>query len=477
MMPQATVSRPPEPMLVSPEAAVSRPLPSLPVLPRGARGQLPLPASDRNDPPLSFQARLSHPAYTRTLPRRLTLRIDLEAVAGRSSRPRRPLNLALVIDRSGSMADDGKFDFAMQAARLVVENLAERDTISIVAFNEEALVLSPAGPAVNKRFLEHRMDEIAPKGWTNLSAGLLEAFAQLESTAHDVETSRVIVLTDGKANRGITDPAELRRLVGSARRRGITVSTMGCGVEFDEEVLIGLAEAGGGRFTYVRSSEQIPDAMSAELDGLLRVVAQNVTIDVVAKQGFDIMGVSGRLVDAPTRSHAFDLGDVREGEHSVLLVYLEPRDFVAGSVATIQCTVSFDRPDLAVRERYGSTLESVMVTDANLVRESADQTVVLYATIVDASERAEDAFLGLDEAGYHEAAGVFRRYYELTRQHARETHDQKLLNQTFMLNHFMEELSEAVEAGYMHRHDDEKRHLSKEVEFRRYLRTHHDPHH
>ena len=371
------------------------------------------------------------------------------------------------------MADEGKFDYAMQAARLVIENLTERDIVSIIAFNQDAVVLSPAGSAVNKPFLEHRMDEIAPEGWTNLSAGLLEAFAQLEGSAPDDQMMRVIVLTDGKANRGITDTDELRRLVGSARSRGITVSTMGCGAEFDEDVLVALAEAGGGRYTYIQSTEQIPEAMSAELDGLLHVVAQNVTIEVVAKRGLEITDVAGRLLDAPTRSYAFDLGDFREGERGVLLVYLEPSDFVTGAVAAVECILSFDRADLAVRERHGSLLEAVMTNDANLVRKRADRTVVLYATILDATERAEDAVLGLDEDGYHEAVALFQRYYELTRRHAREINDRQLLNQTFMLNHFMDELSEAAEHGFMHGHADAKRRLGKEVDFRRYLRSHH----
>ncbi len=471
-----TVSRPLASLPAMPHATVLGPLGSLSATPHEAQERLPSHTSDQDEPPISFRTRLSHPAYTKTVPRRLALRIDLEAVAGRPSTHRPPLNLALVIDRSASMADEGKFEYAMQAARLVIENLTARDIVSIVAFNEEAVVLSPAGSAVNRAFLDHRMDEIAPEGWTNLSAGLLEAFAQLESRTSDDEMMRVIVLTDGKANRGITDPIKLRRLAGSARSRGITVSTMGCGAEFDEDVLVAMAEAGGGRYTYVQSTEQIPEAMSAELDGLLHVVAQNVTIDVVAKRGLEITDVSGRLLDAPTRSYAFDLGDFREGERGVLLVYLKPRDFVTGAVAAVECTLSFDRADLAVRERRRSMLEAVMTHDENLVRKRADKTVVLYATILDATERAEDAVLGLDEAGYREAVEMFRRYYELTRQHAREIRDQQLLNQTFMLNHFMAELAEAAEHGFMHGHAAARRRLSKEVEFRRYLRSHHSDH-
>ncbi|MCZ6542374.1 MAG: VWA domain-containing protein, partial [Planctomycetota bacterium] len=140
----------------------------------------PSPANAQDDSPVVMRAALSHPAYTRSIPGTLALKIDLAGAVGEASGQRPVLNLALVIDRSGSMADDDKFEYVMQAARLVVENLSQRDVVSVVAFNQEAVVLSPAGPAVNRAFLDHRLDEIAPVGWTNLSAGLLEAFAQID---------------------------------------------------------------------------------------------------------------------------------------------------------------------------------------------------------------------------------------------------------------------------------------------------------
>ena len=164
-----------------------------------------------------------------------------------SPKDRRPLNLALVFDRSGSMAEDKKFPFAMQAARLVVENLADRDVISLIVFNDRAAVLAPAGRAVNKDFLHYRLGQFDPQGYTILSAGLLEAFAQIDSESTAEQLNRVIVLTDGLANRGVTDPEKLRNLVATARARGIGVSTLGYGTEFDEKLLTDLATAGGGR--------------------------------------------------------------------------------------------------------------------------------------------------------------------------------------------------------------------------------------
>ncbi len=95
------------------------------------------PSTAGKDPPLVMTAVLSHTAYSRSLPRPLTLKIDLAAVAQPRSRQRPPLNLALVIDRSGSMAHENKFDYAMQAARLVVENLSACDIVSVIAFNHQ----------------------------------------------------------------------------------------------------------------------------------------------------------------------------------------------------------------------------------------------------------------------------------------------------------------------------------------------------
>ncbi len=129
--------------------------------------------------PVDIRASLSHTAYTSSLPGTLFLKIDLEARSDVAMEHRRPLNLALVIDRSASMADGHKFDYALEAAWLVVDNLTERDVVSIVAFNESAIVLSPAGHAVNRSFLGHRLGEIVPDGATNLCEVLLVAFSQV----------------------------------------------------------------------------------------------------------------------------------------------------------------------------------------------------------------------------------------------------------------------------------------------------------
>lgn len=462
-------------------AAAAAALPA--AIDRPACAQPPASAADRvpaavAGEPILMRAALSHTAYSRRFPETLALKIDLAAASGRgphaSMSIRPPLNIALVIDGSASMAEAGKFGNAMLAARLVIENLTDGDVISVITFNQKSTALFPAGRAVNKELLNRRLGEIVPQGWSNLSAGLLEAFAQIVRYASAEQTKRVIVLTDGQANRGITDPARLAGLIQTSRLRGISVSTMGVGDQFDERVLIELAAAGGGRYTYIREPEQIPQAMRAELEGLLNVVAQNVRVEVDVPEALRITGAGGRATVEPAGTAVFEIGDVREGERGVLLLTLAPGDFLAGEPVTIRCTLTFDRTDVGRRVRRIVTLEAVALKDRDeaLIARSADRNVILYAGVTDAVQRAEDALLGLDMEGFNAAAALFKQHFQDARHFAIDTHDQQLLNRTVMLADVMQRLTEAGESGRLYDHRDERRRLRREVEYRRYLSAH-----
>lgn len=422
--------------------------------------------------PVTLRATLSHSLYGKMSPKHLILKVDL-IVAADSPKDRRPLNLALVFDRSGSMAEDKKFPFAMQAARLVVENLADRDVISLIVFNERAAVLSPAGRAVNKDFLHYRLGQFDPKGYTNLSAGLLEAFAQIDSESAAGQSKLVIVLTDGLANRGVTDPEKLRTLVAAAHTRGIGVSMLGCGTDFDEKLLTALATAGGGRYTYVSSPEQIPAAITAELDGLLEVVAQNVKLEMGVATGGAITRVYGRLMNDRVSSYPIALGDLRDGDQSVFLVEIAPEMFEVGAAVGMDVTLTLDNPETGVRQQARLHPDASFSKDQKRIRLSADDGVLAYANVLDAMEQAEEAVQGLDIERFREAGVLFDRFYEDARRLAIEARDQQLLNQTFLLKHFMTELTVASETGLMHGHREARKRIQKEVEYRRYLMGHH----
>ena len=143
---------------------------------------------------VSLRATLSHTVYNRSEPEQLLLKVDFFSPANPDvDRP--PLNIALVLDHSSSMAEDDKFRFTVEAARGVIENLSSRDIISLIAYNHKVVVLSPSGRVVNKPFLFHRLGEIEPEGFTDISAGLLEGISQIQTQVAPEQLKHVLILT------------------------------------------------------------------------------------------------------------------------------------------------------------------------------------------------------------------------------------------------------------------------------------------
>lgn len=416
--------------------------------------------------PLQLRAALSHSAYAGAT--RLLLKADYDCTsAPRQDRP--PLNIALVLDSSRSMADDAKIKYTVDAARSVIENLSDRDTIALIAFNERVAVLSPAGRVVNKSFLFHRLEEVTPRGFTDISAGLLEGIAQIKSQTAEGQTRHVLLLTDGMANRGVTTSEAMRRIAEKARGDGISISTLGCGTEFNEKRLTEMAQAGGGRYTYIRAPEQIPVAFEQELHGLLDAVAQNVRLEIAA-QGATIVKINGQPLDKPATEQKFEIGNLRSGERGLFLVELKPSSADAGAAVEASTRIIFD--DAQSAQRLTRTAQArASATKQEAI--TADAGVVLYGEVLDALMLAEEAAKGLDVERYKRAQASFAATFDKARQYAIANQDQELLNQTFLLKHFSEEFTVAQRRGLLHKHRDARAKFKKEADYRRYMLQHH----
>lgn len=190
---------------------------------------------------------------------------------------RAPLNLALVLDRSGSMEGE-KLEAARAAASHLVRRLAAGDRIAVVGYDDQVRTYAHPQNASNADVLQEAIDAIEAGGSTNLSGGWLRGCELVAAGRQERGIHRVLLLTDGLANVGVTQPEQLRLLVGNGREKGVTTTTIGFGEDYDEDLLGALADAGGGNTYYIEEPDQAPAIFGAEIEGLLGVCAQNIVV-------------------------------------------------------------------------------------------------------------------------------------------------------------------------------------------------------
>ncbi len=214
------------------------------------------------------------------------VRVSFVAPPGPRPVERWPVNVALVLDRSGSMAGR-KIELAREATLQGLRVLRPTDRFALVVYDDEITVLSEsveATPEAKRRALE-RLARVDARHSTDLSGGWLEGTDQLLATRDQRAVARCLLLTDGLANRGITDRAELIRLAADLGRRGVSTSTFGVGDDFDERLLRGMAEASAGHFYFLEAPEQIPDLLASELGETLEIVARDAVLEVALGPG------------------------------------------------------------------------------------------------------------------------------------------------------------------------------------------------
>jgi Ca-activated chloride channel family protein len=190
---------------------------------------------------------------------------------------RAPINVALVLVRSGSMAG-GPLEAAKEAAGRFASFLTQADRLSVVVFDEEVDTVFGPARAADPAALE-AIARVHVGGSTNLSGGWLKGAHLVEKTLVE-GTNRVVLLTDGQANIGVVDPDKLVGLARSGAARRVSTTCIGFGAEFNEGLLEPMAGAGAGNYWYVESSDQMAAIFQGEIEGLVSLAAQNVELEV-----------------------------------------------------------------------------------------------------------------------------------------------------------------------------------------------------
>lgn len=276
---------------------------------------------------LRFNLNTDQPLIARGVPSQRVLEIALEAPVAAQQNTHPPLNLALVLDRSGSMSGE-KLEYVKRAAVHVLDLLQEQDRVALVAYDDEISLLSPSVPvtAENRVELKRQISRLEAGASTNLSGGWLAGCQEIAATAKSDSLNRALLLTDGLANAGITDLEELAQHAKELSRRGVSTSTFGVGEGFNEHLLEAMANQGGGNFYYIASPSAIPELFQREFKELAAVTAREVRINLIIPAHVHAQVLGGWQMEQKEGNLTIFVGSLYAAQHvDIYLKLLMPQ--------------------------------------------------------------------------------------------------------------------------------------------------------
>ncbi|MBC8103244.1 MAG: VWA domain-containing protein [Cytophagales bacterium] len=321
----------------------------------------------------------------------------ITGVPGANGARRMPVNIALVIDRSGSMEGE-PLEYVKRACAYVVDLLGPEDILSIVTFEETVEVLMPARRVTDPALIKQHLQRILPGNTTNLFDGLYTAGAQVASVPNmGSYVSRVLLLTDGEPTAGLRDFPSIVGQVADLKQRGVTVTALGFGPDYNEELMAGIARRSGGNYYYIARPEEIPDVFRREIEQVLGVTARNPRLAFYLPRGCMVRQVLGSDPSFGTRIAEIALGDIERGATVSKLWEMELESRPAGTYRIARAVLTWEDGTTGRAETaaVNAVVEFVGSPDAATLAAGADLAVAQELAVAMASRDLEKTMMGM----------------------------------------------------------------------------------
>jgi Ca-activated chloride channel family protein len=328
---------------------------------------------------VKLKVAVSHPVLLAGQKQTAYLKVGLTGVPLAVAEKRAPINVALVLDRSGSMSGE-KIRKAKEAAILAIHQLGPDDIVSVVAYNHSVTVLVPATKVSDKHTIYSAINRLHAGGTTALFAGVSKGAHEVRKFSSEDRVNRVILLSDGLANVGPSSPRSLEALGASLIKEGISVTTIGLGMGYNEDLMFKLAHASEGNHVFVESSAHLARIFTREFGDLLSVVANEVEVEITCAEGIRPVRVLGRAADISGQTVTSKLNQLYGKQEKYILLEVE--------VGKMSAEAKLQAAEVAVRyqdvasKRGGELSGSASVAfseSAHVVKSHTNQEVMVAA--------------------------------------------------------------------------------------------------
>ncbi len=371
------------------------------------------------DAPVELDARFGQSVVQAGETSRAFLRVGLRGLRPPEETARTPANIALVIDKSGSM-QGAKIADAREAALMALGRLTVDDTLAVVAFNHMIDIVLPATSASDLPNMRRAIRNIRAGGRTALYAGVETGIEEVLAYLDPYAVNRVILLSDGLANVGPTAPDRIAALGREAAGEGISITTIGLGLGYNEDLMTGLALNSDGNHAFVEHPDDLVGIFNKEFGDVFSVVGQGAEIEIEFPDGIQPLRTLGRPAEIEGQRVEFDLRQIYGGQEKYLLIEVE----IAGDAAhdRVQAAeVSARYTDMRTRQTamLKDSVTLAFSNDAETIDASRDNDVLAAATMQIATARSEQAVKLRDSGRIDEARKLLQDNAAYLKEQAR----------------------------------------------------------
>ena len=336
------------------------------------------------------------------------VRVGLSGFQMESEQKRPPVNLAIVLDKSGSMQGE-KITQARQAAIDALSLLSPNDIVSVITYDSIVNVLVPSTKLTDREAVANAIRGINASGNTALFAGVSKGAAEVRKFIDKERVNRIILLSDGLANVGPSSPGELGSLGASLLKENISVTTLGLGLGYNEDLMVSLAGKSGGNHQFIEDATELVDVFRREFDDVLSVVAQEVDVKISIPEGVRPVRVLGNEADINGQQIVTRLAQIYSEQNKHVVVEVEVPALETGSKQKIG-TVSVSYTNMKTNETdklSGSTRVKFSNSDEE-VSTSLNQNVLADVVALVSSEQSKLATRFLDDGDIRKCREVLQ---------------------------------------------------------------------